>query len=787
MLFLLKWRVDMFTRINELKNWRIFRDFKWNKDIPSFNKYNLVYAWNGAGKTTLSKLFQVFENNESIDDFPDGKFKVEIGDKIITEKNFKDVELNIRVFNKDFIKEHISFEENTSNIITYLGKEAKETAEKKKELELEIERLNRDIVNYDYQEDEKKLDGLLKNQAKEIKTLFLDNSFSEMSSFTKKGVLNIINSITAYDSSVILSDNEEIEALSSVKSLSSDKLPNITSYIGRFESASLLESVKDTLQKDIIYNGIEELDENGELKKWVKQGFIDYHKNNKQCKFCGSEISNHRWEELNNYFNDEYLSLSANIDIMIKELELLKETPRKLSDYLDNEFNIINDDIKEYNTLKNEYNDYWSNYPNKIDLIINLLKNKKSKPNTNFYNEDMFNEFNEVSSNLKAIINKINAFCETQISKIKNIEAIKTANKNKVLNSIVMKSIFNEYSTINSSIGLKKIKYQEYYSLIATKSQTLRDLNNQSSSTGKAIGEINKYIKSLLGRENLFLELNGGKPYYLIKRDNENAENLSEGEKSAISFAYFLAKFDESDFNFKEGIVVIDDPISSLDSNILFQAYSLIMKFFNGKRDFEQLFILTHNYHFFREFRNDFIFRNKIKKNEGKDNIASIYSLRCNLLSGLRNSYITKIDKTLENYQSEYQYLFSEIYNNYKDLDIKDTYYIPNIARRFIEIFSFFKFPEVNSSQVRIEQLIKDSGFSECKGLWHFLNILSHGQDGNSLELFFDYDVKEQITNLLYLLCKVDEHHFRELLKICGVKNSKFLELKQELGVVPKE
>ncbi len=52
-------------------------------------------------------------------------------------------------------------------------------------------------------------------------------------------------------------------------------------------------------------------------------------------------------------------------------------------------------------------------------------------------------------------------------------------------------------------------------------------------------------------------------------------------------------------------VVVIDDPISSLDSNVLFIVSNLILKLIddirNNQNNIVQLFVLTHNVYFHKE------------------------------------------------------------------------------------------------------------------------------------------------------------------------------------------
>ena len=85
---------------------------------------------------------------------------------------------------------------------------------------------------------------------------------------------------------------------------------------------------------------------------------------------------------------------------------------------------------------------------------------------------------------------------------------------------------------------------------------------------------MNADICSYLGRGELTFEIQGSG--YQISRNGTPAKNLSEGERTAIAFLYFLKSLGDKSFSLKDGIVVIDDPVSSLDSNALFHAFGFM-------------------------------------------------------------------------------------------------------------------------------------------------------------------------------------------------------------------
>ncbi|HEH1420050.1 AAA family ATPase [Proteus mirabilis] len=104
-------------------------------------------------------------------------------------------------------------------------------------------------------------------------------------------------------------------------------------------------------------------------------------------------------------------------------------------------------------------------------------------------------------------------------------------------------------------------------------------------------------------------EADDGRYYRIIRANGDDASrSLSEGEKTFITFLYFyhLIKGAQSPSGITVNrVVVFDDPISSLDSDILYIVSSLIKGVMEEIRDpnsqIKQVFVLTHNVYFHKE------------------------------------------------------------------------------------------------------------------------------------------------------------------------------------------
>ena len=56
----------MIKRINKIKNFGVFKDFKWDDTIPDFKKHNLFYGWNYTKikKSELIFIWRFYKNGK---------------------------------------------------------------------------------------------------------------------------------------------------------------------------------------------------------------------------------------------------------------------------------------------------------------------------------------------------------------------------------------------------------------------------------------------------------------------------------------------------------------------------------------------------------------------------------------------------------------------------------------------------------------------------------------------------------------------------------------------------
>ncbi|MFA9375011.1 MAG: AAA family ATPase, partial [Poseidonibacter sp.] len=322
-------------------------------------------------------------------------------------------------------------------------------------------------------------------------------------------------------------------------------------------------------------------------------------------------------------------------------------------------------------------------------------------------------------------------------------------------------------------------KAQRAEDLITTIDTERKCLESEISQSLKGAEKINDYLKIFFTKEDIKIEPTESEDNYQLKRYGQVAKNLSEGEKTAISFAYFMANLENK--NYRENslnnmIIYLDDPISSLDSNHLINVYAFIKRvLFESK----QLFISTHNFEFFNlikdwysEKNSNVNRQNKTRTPDKQKKLAcEFFMIKNKFESDKRIAIISELEKTLKDFKSEYQYLYYLLYSfNQKDnLSVDELYQINNIARRFIELFATFKIPRNGDWKGKIEKILLDSGLEiEIEKVYKLTNSYSHQTNPMSAILHIDKtETKDGLLTLFKIIEKSDKLHFDTLEKHC--------------------
>lgn len=685
------------------------------------------------------------------------------------------------MFNRDFVEDNVFFdpENPVTNPIVYVGRDDIESNKKLRKLQLEDISLSARHTDLQRILKEKKNaeDNFRKSTALQVKNIIGNFQVDDKYRAYHKGDAKETIESTGIENFSELSDEEYEEKKTLIGGKQPESLKLLPKYNFSFsydgkrlqKFSEISEELSTLFKRQVVAQTIDRFKNDAELNKWAEHGFkIHISKDEKEkCLFCQNKLSSDFLESLSKHFSNDYQRLQDDIAFFIRELKKLKkdeispENP-KLSSHFQSEYK---DKAKNLNATLRRLNDW-------LEKAAVKLEEKREKPLSIIDPPEHPEDFSDLCD--KAIEN-INFVIEGHNSESKNHERNVKDAKEKLEKHIIAAAIKEQdYSRIESELLSKNNAFEEVEKKRGCNKAKISELEKKTSDIGKAIPEINQYLEEFFGRKEILLELDSSKKGYVIKRDGNVAHNLSEGEKNAIAFSYFIVKTREKGFNINEGIIVIDDPVSSFDSNFIHHCYSLVK---NNFEEAKQLIVLTHNFEFFNLVKYWFQRKNKKieihnKKNEEnkKPIPCEFFMVRNEVKNEERSAFITPLDKTLREFNSEYHFLFSKLkrFVTEETGDYADSYTIGNIARRFLEIYTNFKIPTTGDLKSKLDQLDSPNiGQTKKDKLYRLIQESSHGLDPiSTIEHKDKSEIKDAIEILIQVVKDSDEKHFESLEKI---------------------
>ena len=518
--------------------------------------------------------------------------------------------------------------------------------------------------------------------------------------------------------------------------------------------AAEIAKIEKLLQETVVSATIKSLRDDHELSSWVHQGLgLHQSRNEERCLFCEQMLPKERMDALAAHYNDEYNHFSQRLDSQLSAIQLVLLAATKLS--LPNRAQFYEDLTEEYDEAESAHNKALEITKNTLDALTHSLTSKKVRA-FEAYNLDVIAPNVDISAveRVNNVVQKHNNACDEFSSRVdkarKQLEADTVADSIADFNQLVadVKERVEAFRQIKESI--KKIGGE------------IALLESEIMEHQKPAEELNDDLHKYLGHAELQLDVKD--TGYTVSRNGVMANELSEGETTAIALLYFLKSLQDQRFELSTGVVVLDDPVSSLDANALYLAFGFIQQRTQGSA---QLFVLTHNFTFFRQVRNWFHHLKGQNKSKVDKRPAHFYMLDFLLDAPKRSSTITSLDPLLEKYESEYHYLFACVFreaNNSAHYTLEQNYAFPNMARRLLEAFLAFRQPQVSGG---LWQKLKNVSFDEAKKvrILRFLHTHSHGDTIGEPEHDPSLlgEARSVLSDLLQLIKQEDTDHFKAM------------------------
>lgn len=739
----------MIIKINRLTNFGNYRQFQWGS-TTNFTKYNLIYGWNYSGKTTLSRLFQVLAKPAELTQWQGCQFEVELqGGAKLTHVNLANPQ-RIKVFNRDFIQGNFQQEHKAPavfivggntihlrNRITRLSKHEDKTHTIKTRL------------NVSHQQIKKELDSLGTSHASFVATLTGDKTYNRT-----KLTAEIARIKTTPDT-FILSDEALQAKVSLLRSTQEWKdispVANITTNL-----ETLRQDLSTVMKKTASNEAITKLKENRDLESWIRTG-LSHHTNATQCEFCGSTISADRLTALQKHFSKTYEDLTSEVTTQVNTLE-----NNKFTIALPDERDFMPDLKGQFITLKDKVDEWiiWAN--GVIGELATLAKQKQLA----------------LETQLSCAVDTSRALVVTQI--VADINALVTEHnqkrsqldREKLAAKVAIEkhnaAIFyqtNNISDKETAIQTAESKVDRAINLLTDIEGKKHVIEAQIQQQSIAAQKINETIQFLLPDNNISVaEISGG--FFEFRRDGTQAKNLSEGEKTAIAFAYFLATLENNGASLNQTTVFIDDPISSLDSNHIYAIYALITKRLDACL---QIFVSTHNSELYTLLKDHWFKARQQFSNHA--NASSYYVRRFVDSNQLWHSSLEDTPALLRKYKSEYQFIFEQLhgFSLSPSPSLHEAYTAPNLLRKFLEAYLGFKKPCTPKWSDKLD-LLFDTDVEQTE-IQKFSDDASHLQGLNRALQQPDFITNAQNTvkKVIQALKAKDNPHYTSMCTVIGV------------------
>ncbi len=730
-------------KIRKIKdvNFRVFKNFQWDETVPEFHdKANILLGWNGSGKTIISRVLRSYEKGVIADKINGATFTVGFDVDTKKQDGLSGCESKIRVFNEDYIKEII--DQTHLKYVVAIGSSEVDYSKKQKELDKAKDELYKlpnckneyDDISIKASEKIRLISGIghIKKESvvesSGVYNSYFKSSFEKRTDWLAKQIKqgNKINNF-------IQTEDSLKKLLATLSGLSEKEREYNILKTWNDWAIEKLEKINKHLQFVPAYEESKRISEypaGGTEEKWIRGGLAVHKLADEEnwadtCLFCGSKITNK--DELLKHFSNDVRGLDSTLDSVdestkgaLNEISTCKTFYTSENDKLEAFFSALQEKVKEKRG-------------NKTKLVLALAFTNL------FTREEAFDvESTAWSIEKNYVAREYKKYCEKK----------------------------KEFKECEKNLLEKRGEIERL-------ERELKDLKKEAKNVQIPADRINGLLASTFPYKKIELDDSVEEVGYVLKRDGVECGlgSLSEGERNFLALAYFLLSINDEEEKLDEkAIIIIDDPVSSLDSDSLFQVYAILAGEIE-KKGSRQYLIFTHNLDFFGHLLQNY------KKSDGaiRADLVNFYQIG---MTGTGAS-IKMLDKSLKNYRSDYLYAITKLNDIKGSTNLDDAILSANLLRRSLETFLHFKYghgdlrsklsqlythyKKVKSENLNSEEkdIIEQGISQEEKIMYRFINHGSHEFLG--LE---KYDVavlqgsKQIIENYFDVIKAVDGDHY---------------------------
>lgn len=675
--------------------------------LGGLSQFNYCYGSNGTGKTTVSRVIADEQR------FPDCTVVWKRGTK-----------LQAMVYNQDFVAKNFAQSAELKGIFT-LGEQSVDTLARIAAAKAEYDGLTKKIeqLTKTLQGDDGA--GGLRRDLAVLEVDFRVTCWKQKQKHDPKlrgAFEGFRNSADRFKDKVLNESAENSAAVVTLADLEKRAAtvfgppPTPEASLAAIENTELLALESNPiLDKPVI--GSADVDIAAMIQKlgnsdWVRKGLAFYEVNGQRCPFCQQTMSEPLAQSLRDYFDEAFEQDSRAIEELAaaytaaaarvrQRLEAMLAVPSR---FLDAEA------LKREQVLLDS----------QLTLNLQRIATKKTAPSQRV----ALASLSAVLTDIRELIEEVNRQVAAHNRVVANLAQERrelTAQVWKYLLESELKGDLASYDKRSNELG-KAIDGVSEQIVSATRNRAttaaeIRRLEKDTTSNQPTIDAINALLSSFGFLGFSLAKADDARCYKLVRPDGTDAkETLSEGEKSFVAFLYFYHLLNGSTGEtgiVTDRVVVFDDPVSSLDADVVFVVSSLIRGLFDDvrsrKSNIKQIFVLTHNVHFHKEVTFD------PKRTNGALNEETFWTIRKTGLESVIEQHPTNPIR------SSYELLWIEVRRPERS---KHT--IQNTLRRILE--SYFKLlGGVNPDAIC--DLFTGKEKLICNSLFSWVNYGSHSVD----------------------------------------------------------